>query len=128
MKCSKYLAMQFKILHFILVTKEKLLQWGLAQDDICTLPHIFVECEVTKLIWYQWIYQKTHIHFILSTKEILLGTENKNSVIINVLIILAKYYIYKCLQQKEYPTIKNFQNNVKKSLLKKKQLQLQTIN
>ena len=59
MKCSKYLAMQFKILHFILVTKEKLLQWGLAQDDICTfceeeietLPHIFVECEVTKLFW-----------------------------------------------------------------------------
>ena len=46
-------------------------------------------------------------------KEILLGTENKNSVIINVLIILAKYYIYKCLQQKEYPTIRNFQNNVK---------------
>ena len=98
--------MQFKILHFILVTKEKLLQWGLAQDDIklCTfceeeietLPHIFVECEVIKLFWstmYQWIYQKTHIHFILSTKEILLGTENKNSVIINVLIILAKYYI-----------------------------------
>ena len=88
--------MQFKILHFILVTKEKLLQWGLAQDDICTfceeeietLPHIFVECEVTK--------------------EILLGTENKNSVIINVLIILVKYYIYKCLQQKEYPTIRNF--------------------
>ena len=98
--------MQFKILHFILVTKEKLLQWGLAQDDIklCTfceeeietLPHIFVECEVIKLFWstmYQWIYQKKHIHFILSTKEILLGTENKNSVIINVLIILAKYYI-----------------------------------
>ena len=36
MKCSKYLAIQFKILYFILVTKEKLLQWGLAQDDICT--------------------------------------------------------------------------------------------
>ena len=59
MKCSKYLAMQFKILHFILVTKEKLLQCGLAQDDICTfceeeietLPHIFGECEVTKLLW-----------------------------------------------------------------------------
>ena len=37
-----------------MVTKEKLFDWGLAQDNICTnchedidsLPHILVECEV----------------------------------------------------------------------------------
>lgn len=69
---AKLLYHQFQISHFILVTNEDLFKWKIADSDICvwcreeieSLPHIYLECEVVKQFWanlVSWIRRKSGI-------------------------------------------------------------------
>ena len=66
---TKYHYFQFRLLHRTLVTNEKLFQWKIKDSDICTfckedietIKHIFIECEVIKIFWkrvLKWIESK----------------------------------------------------------------------
>ncbi len=111
---TKTLAVQFKILHFTLFTRYYLHKWGLVENDICvfcdedieTLPHILVECEVVKVFWtciHNWLSEKTEIIYLPNTIEIVLGINNPNPnlAIFNTIFLLAKNYIFVRSRNKE---------------------------
>ena len=98
---TKIQALQFKIMHFTLFTRENLHQWGIVESDVyvfCheeieTLPHIMIECEVIKIFWtniYNWLYSKTEINYIPNPKEIIFGIDDPDLTIFNIVYILAK--------------------------------------
>ncbi len=95
-KCTKTLLLQFKILHYIVATKEKLFQWGISDTDICSfcneeiehLPNLLVECEVVKIFWGDikiWIREKTGTLIHPNVCEIILGFPNENFQLLNAI-------------------------------------------
>ena len=77
---------QYKLVHFILTTNENLFRCNMTDSDICawcqeeieTIPHIFLECEVVKSFWSDikhWICQKTNILININNKELNTGHE-----------------------------------------------------
>ena len=117
LKCTKTLYVQFKILHFIIATREKLKLWGLSETEICsfceeeieTLPHLFLECEVIKRWWrnvQEWYEDKTGVYFHLSPVHIIFGIDATDTL--NTILMLGKRYIYNCANTKQFPCINNF--------------------
>ena len=100
-------------MHFTLFTRENLHKWGIVESDICvfcheeieTLPHIMIECDVIKIFWtdiYNWLYSKTEINYIPNSKEIIFGIDDPDLTIFNIVYILAKKYIFECSQNTKY--------------------------
>jgi len=119
LRCTKTLLVQFKILHCTIATREKLYKWHIINTDLCafceeeigTLPHLLVECEVIKIFWqnvHLWFARETDIHFYPSSSEIILGLENSELIILNTIYMLAKRYIYNCSYKQEFPNIESF--------------------
>ena len=99
---------QYKILHDIVLTKDKLFKFQLANSDFCylcletkhDLKHMLVSCQAE--FWeafldryethpqYGWSYQllKSCIHGIIGNDHLI--------KLINHLLLLAKYYIFYC--------------------------------
>ena len=54
---TKIQALQFKMMHFTLFTRENFHKWGIVESDLCvfchedleTLPYVMIECEVIKI-------------------------------------------------------------------------------
>jgi len=101
LKCTQIWIIQFKILHFITATREKLFQWNIVESDVCTfcneqietLPHLLVECEVVKLIWIDlrlWLHERTDILIDLNVCEIIIGFQDENCIMFNAVYLLAK--------------------------------------
>ncbi len=118
-KCTKILFLHFKLSHYILTTKEQLLKYNIAEDDICslcdedieTIPHVLVECEVVKQFWAEvkhWLHQKCDILYTLSAKEIIFGIENSDLTAINAAYMIGKKYLYRCVIQHEHPTLQQY--------------------
>lgn len=119
--CCQLQFFQFKILHRILVTNEKLYMWNMVESDICvfcdeeieTLCHIFFECEVTKIFWKKvsdWIHDKCNVLLVLSPLDILLGLEGNEETnhTINKLYLIAKKYLYNTKCKHMFPSIEGF--------------------
>jgi len=56
-------------------------------EQIETLPHLLVECEVVKLIWTDlqlWLYERTYV------REIIIGFQDENFIMFNAVYLLAK--------------------------------------
>ncbi len=122
-KCTQTNFFQFRLLHHILVTKESRYRWNKTDDDICTLcneeiesiPHILLECEVVKTFWTlvrQWLQDKTDILYTPSSKDIILGIENFDLNFINITYLLGKKYVYKCITQQEFPSLESFKMTI----------------
>jgi len=105
-------------------TQEMLFRWGLAETDLCrfceeeieSLPHILVECEVIKPIWtqiQQWLFHKTNQIFPITKQEIIFGITNREHPVFNAIFILAKRYILGCMQHSEFPSLYSFTQKVK---------------
>jgi len=99
--------MQFKILHFITATREKLLQRNRVESDVYTfcneqiktLPHLSVECEVVKLFWIDlqlWLYERKDILVNLNVREIIVGFQDTDFIMFNAVYLLAKKCILRC--------------------------------
>ena len=110
---------QFRLLHRILATNETLFGWKLIDSDICsfceeeieTLCHIFLECEVVKIFWCQlksWINKKLNVNIPITNIEIIFGTNNMDLIFVDNLYILAKQYIYKSRCTKQFPTLRKY--------------------
>ena len=76
LKCTQIWIVQFKILHFITATREKLFQWNIVESDVCTLFWIDLQL---------WLYERTDILVDLNVREIVIGFK--------AVYLLAKQYI-----------------------------------
>ena len=101
---------QYKILHRILNTREKLFTWKIAESNKCyicdemdTLVHHLFSCPSSRNIWTQlesWLRNNLGTGFSFTECEILFGIpidhNNVDIQIINYFILLGKWYINKC--------------------------------
>jgi exonuclease III len=133
LKCTKIWIVQFKILHFITATREKLFQWNIVESDVCTfcneqietLPHLLVECEVVKLFWIDlqlWLYERTDILFDLNVHEIIIGFQDENLIMFNAVYLLAKKYILRCSYENNFPNLTAFKKFITQFLLVEKSI------
>ena len=118
---------QYKILHRIIPTNTFLYRIKQKETSLCTfcneeeetIEHLFYDCNVTYNFWLSFL-QKIKLfdeHFSISKTEILLGFITK-SLFINLLIIIAKNYIFRCKLRNIAPSfiglkfrIKQYQSN-----------------
>ena len=118
-KDNKLLYFQFKLLHYILVTNEDLYKWGIIDSDLCiwceeeieTLTHIVLECEVIKRFWRdlkQWIFQKINVLIHVSNIEIIFGITNENMSQWNKIYLYAKKILFKEKYQKNFVLVDKF--------------------
>lgn len=114
----------YKLLHRCYPFKYKL---RLLQDTSCTFceygletaTHLFRACPITTSFWkhcVKYIHCKITSQFIFHYKDMLFGYYTKDDdkyFIINVLIILAKYYIHKTKFCGRKPLFLIFQKEIK---------------
>ncbi len=95
-------------MHRTLVTNEKLYKWKLKDKELCsfcqeeieTIEHIFLECEVTKHFVHKvlkWCQDQASIVLPITTEQLLFG--NKSILILDFILLLTKnIYIFLSLQ------------------------------
>ena len=120
---TKLREFQFKILHRIIATKKFLLKINLTDDNKCffckteieDLLHLFFNCSYVQQLWgslKQWL-GSLHVQvFDWSLKDILLGIIGENPVI-NHIIIITKYFIYRQSILKKQLSLNNLINNIR---------------
>ena len=97
---------QYKIINRILNTNEKLFTWNLKNSNKCTfcnnidtIEHHLYYCRASGHMWdclQKWINTNLRINFKLTVCEVLFGLPyiaNDNTEILNLLIIMTKWYI-----------------------------------
>jgi len=101
------------------VISVELLQWNIVESDVCTfcneqietLPHLLVECEVVKLFWTDlklWLYERTDILVDLNVREIIIGFQDENFIMLNAVYLLTKKFILRCSYENKFPNVTAF--------------------
>lgn len=96
---------QFKINNRILVTNTFLYKIKKIPNNLCSycqkeaesIFHLFVNCEKTVEFWRSlktWLWREGSLQLEISNKYILFASPNRKTLI-NHILIIAKYYIYK---------------------------------
>ena len=106
---TKLQSFQYRILYRTLATNTLLVTIGILNVDNCTfclsalesIVHLFWHCNITQSIWQSfavWIKESTGITLFLSCPTVILGLSDNicNNSAINFIILVTKYYIYKC--------------------------------
>ena len=117
---------QFKINNKILVTKSFLHRINLIDNNTCslcmeypeTIKHLFFECEKVKQfrnLFKEWLNDVTNIEVDINNEKMLILSWHKKKLLLNYLLVVAKYYIYKTKFVQESISILGF-----KAILKKK--------
>ena len=115
---------QYRIVHRIISTNTFLYRIGIVESPLCTfckefpetIVHLFIECRVVcsctreVLSWLGDIMNET---FIVSNTDILLGRPSRACSILNLLIILLKFYIYKSRARNHQPTLEGYKKDLK---------------
>ena len=138
-KCSidqKIRNFQYKYLMQIIPTNVFLFKCNLVQSILCdfcnmyveTTKHLFWECSTIKQFWLGievYLTQKG-LNIKLDYKSISLGTQNINIKhnLINLIIILSKYYIHRCKYTKQNPNIEHFKRYLSNEINVEKQIAL----
>ena len=104
---TKLLWFQMKILHRILSTNKYLKMIGIMYDDKCSfcktsnedINHLFWNCDIVQEFWLDflgWVKTKcTHLdHIQLNLQFVIFGYGIDRCF--DFLLLLAKYFIYKC--------------------------------
>ena len=116
---NRVIEMQYKILHRIIGTNRLLYKMGKRTSPNCdqctmypeTIEHMFFECLIVKNFWFKLFekyYEKKHIQVNANCTDILLYynlDKVQQDVIVNILILYGKYYIYKCKMEMMNPEI-----------------------
>lgn len=118
---------QFRLVHRILTTNvyfSKLHIIDSANCNFCdncgeTLLHLFWDCNIVRLFWddlVKWISEKCdHVCDLkLSPELVIFGGDNltKFDCVFDLILLLAKFYIYKCRCAKREPNITAFKNEL----------------
>ena len=115
---TKIREFQYKILNNIVFTNEKMFKFKMTDSPLCSfckrevesLEHLLYYCDVTKTFWEafcSWLGEfKINSHPFTIT-EILFGVFDVEDdwIILNHLILIAKYYIYTCKLKKVNPSL-----------------------
>ena len=121
---------QFKINNHILVTKSFLYKINKTDNDRCslcdrdseTISHLFYHCDKAKEFWSalkNWLQVNGNINLDLTIKTVLFF-KNKENKILNHLLILARYFIYKTKFITNYITIETFLSYLRRTYQTKK--------
>jgi hypothetical protein len=113
-KNTKLQAFQFKILHNILSTQKTLKLCKISETDKCafceqtveTIPHLLFNCPLVRSIWNElaeWLAPALDISDLITEKNILLGSFSND--LINLLLLVAKHYVYCCKFRVVIPNI-----------------------
>ena len=120
---TKLKEFQFKVIHRIIATKKFLYKIKLVDDDKCffcrtnteDLLHLFFSCEHVQKLWTQlkqWLHSLNIQGTDWSKKDIVLGIIGENSII-NHLIMITKYFIYRASISKTQLTLNNLISCIK---------------
>ena len=114
---------QYQILHFILTTNRSVSKFIVGQDHLCTfcnyesetIIHLFWDCPKTNFFWSELAKllnsRAMHAHKFKFTKSlVLLGTSDciKTDLVCDLIILIGKFYIYKCKVLKIEMSISSF--------------------
>lgn len=125
-KCTKLLYFQFRILCKALTTNVRVAKWDTNTSDLCThcknaketVIHLFIECPNAQKLWkafYKWILYFHKLKILLSPAEIMLGTyKGKLASLVNSMVLIAKFYIYRSKVQKTIMKFVDFITEVNK--------------
>ena len=120
---TKLLWLQFRILHYCLTTNRSVSKFKPEQTDLCefchrsseSIIHLFWHCIAVQDFWTrlnEYINVKcVHVHNFYFTKDLVLfGICNqiKTDDILDLIILLAKQYIYNCKVNKTLPSLTPF--------------------
>ena len=105
---------QYKILHRILPTNRKLKQYGRKESDLCdfcgrdfeSILHLFCECDISTMIWQElvdWLYTHGLGLTYLTDSQILFGDRSRDPIV-NRIVIVVKFIIFKNKQRNKVPT------------------------
>ena len=116
---------QYKIFYFILTTNRQLVIYGIKKSDTCEFCHMFSEdlmhifwlCKHVQTFWntvINWIFFKTKIRLQVNAQTIILGNPNysKKDSVVNLIILIAKQYIYKSKCKSQQLTLTGFQKSL----------------
>ena len=111
----------------LFATNDLLMKYKIRDDNICSFckrepekqEHLFWYCEVVQDFWNKiefLINMKSDYIFIMHKHAAFFGITFDLALYmpINYILILTKYYIYKCRIQNKQPNMKIWQNEVKK--------------
>ena len=113
------------MLHQTLANNEALYKWTLTESDLCsfcneeieTIYHTYLECEITKLFWKKlksYIYSKLNVHIPITNQEIILGFRGEDLATFNIIYLLAKKYLYQCRCKSTFPDIAAYKLQLQK--------------
>ena len=88
------------------------------QKEDESLEHLLFHCKITKDFWLafsSWISKQNIFMETLTLTNVLFGVFNDNEdfLILNHLLLIAKYFIYKCKLNKTKPTFGVFFEKIK---------------
>ena len=109
---------QFEINNHIIVTKSFLFKINKTDNDRCsycdqeaeTKTHLFYQCQKIKDFWsafQMWLQIQAHITLKLTMKTALFSGQTKNTLL-NHLLLLARYFIYKNKFSSNYISLETF--------------------
>ena len=95
------------ILHRYLPVNSVLFKYQLVQDNLCTfchlenetIIHLLYECELVKKLWDEiqtWLAINASTDLKLSPSNIILGDFTTPTILVNLITLLCKRYIFLC--------------------------------
>ena len=109
---------QYRLLHRNLATNDFLFKCNIKQDNLWNfckrfpkkLEHIFWYCTLIMEFWEHiemWVYERSNYLLNIDMQRAILGITNvtENNKPINYILILTRYYIYKCRINGNRPSI-----------------------
>ena len=117
---------QYRINNNIIATNTFLYKINIRSDELCsfcqkqveTIRHLFCQCNYVKPFWKQleYLFQKNNVTFYgnqgLSDRIILFGVDGDK--VVNVILLLAKFHIYRSRVQNSEPNYVSFLAEIKK--------------
>lgn len=113
---SKLRSFQYKVLNHAVITNIHLKYWKIKDENHCTfcknhsetLVHLLCECEYVIKIWDQvktWC-ANLETQLMFDSKSIVFNNVHKNPKnVINVLVLIVKYYVYCCRCASKLPNV-----------------------
>ena len=98
------------------------------EDELETLVHLFLQCSLTKQFWQNvlnWINTHPGHDNVELSENMLLGLANCKTVTLNLLILIARYYIFLSKTRKEKPNLTAYKEGVKYFYYIKKEISFQ---
>ena len=120
---TKLREFQYKILNLIIFTNGKLHRFKMVDSPLCafcnaeeeSLEHLLYFCKASTFFWKEllsWIAVEANIVLNASLLDILFGKFDleKDFLLVNHILLLAKYFIYKCKLSKVIPSLLVFKS------------------